>query len=728
MNAPAAAPSDRGVLGILTDLDGVVRHWRRQGASAAEAELGLPPRTLSRYTSSSHSDAAHAGALTWEQWTDGVRERIAADHGTPIAERAVELWSADRGEVNEQMAGLLRRARATGLIVAVLTNNTTVLDADLALHGLDDLFDHVFNSAATGLAKPSPRAYEHALATMGLKPHQVVFTDDSALNADAARSLGMHAHHFREPDGARAFEDYLAALGVTLAAHADDPAPARPLRAAGPPPGHAEHDDHHSLRTRYTATGPDPKAVAARLTATGDAAWALPTGRHTLLAGDPEGRVTRWRLLPPGTDPAHAAGNPEAWMPAPVPPGAEYLPPWTPGTRTEAAAHAAALITEAAAALTRAADTQTGSDPLTAALDLDTARHHLTRLAAMLARRQPRPWPDAPAARYLDAAATTLLTASLQADPTTSAGRARSATALFHLLSSVRRTAALLLDAYSPWPWPDLERRLVPLLATTLAAPDTDALYGVELAATYDEHRPVAPGLAEALRAFAAGTLAGRDVLELGAGTGRITAHLAHTAATYTALETSPAMARRLMARNLPGVRLFVGDALAPPLPDDSTDVVVEHEVLLFTADPLAAADQALRVLRPGGTLVRLLLHAHGEDPAADLDTVYRAAAFHGRPAPLITGKGTDRLVTAHLATCGLPTAESVLAEYTEHTTPARALAALDARAWPYQHQATPAQHTDGMTAAELLARALPEQGQPVRYRLRALTTTKEAR
>ncbi|MFJ2807847.1 HAD-IA family hydrolase [Kitasatospora sp. NPDC087271] len=668
MNRTAAEPRIRG---ILVDLDGVVRFWHRKGATAAEAELGLPPRALSAYTSSRHSDAAHSGALTWGQWTAGVRERMVASLGTESADRAFALWSADRGEPNAPMVALLRRARAAGLTIALLTNNTTILDNDLAHHRLDVLFDHVLNSSTTGLTKPSPRAYEHALATMGLSASEVAFADDSDINADAARAVGLHAHHFREPGGADAFEQYLASLGVTLPSDPVHPTLPEPVKAVAPPPGHAEHDDHQSVRTRYLSTGLPAVAVATRLTTCG-AAWAQPTGEHTLASVDDSGHVTQWRLVPPGTEAAHVAGHPGAWMPQPAPPGAEYLPPWTAATRASAARHATGLLTEAAAALTRTAGAHGAGDRLSAALHLESARHALTRLASMLARRQPRPWPDAASARYLGQAATTLLTASLRVDPTTPAGLSRSVTALFHLLGRLRQNSALLLGAETAWPWPDLDRHLVPLLDATFTAPGPDVLYGAGLATPYDDHRPVAPALAAALRTFATDHLAGRDVLELGAGTGRITAHLAAGPSTYTALEPSPDMAALLTARNLPGVRLFLGTALAIPLPDASADVVVEHEALLFTDDPLAATDQALRVLRPGGQLVRLLLHAHGDDPAGDLDAAYRKAAFQDQPAPLITGKGTDHLVTAHLGAHGLDTTVTLLAEYDDHRTPSR--------------------------------------------------------
>ncbi|MEV7928557.1 HAD family hydrolase [Kitasatospora sp. NPDC088779] len=725
MNTTTSGNAGPQIRGLLVDLDGVVRLWHRAGARAAEAELSLPDRHLSRYTTNRFSDAAHAGALTWEQWTDGVRERLAADLGPEAAERATALWTADRGQVNQEMAALLRRARTAGLSVALLTNNTTVLDRDLAHHGIDGLFDHVLNSAATGLAKPSRLAFEDALAHMGLAPGEVAFTDDSDLNTAAAAALGLHAHHFRQPGGAAAFEAYLAALGVTL-----PPEPARvPLPTepgTGAPPGHGDHDRHRSVHVRYLATGLSAEHAARHLPT---AAWAQPLGEHTLATGSSTGAVTVWRLTPAGTHVRHAAGHPDAWMPQPVPGGAEYLPPWTTATRAQARPHAEALLTEAALALTQLADSHRAGDRLGAALHLQAARHALTRAAVLLARRQARPWPDAIGSRYLTPAVAQHLATSLAADPTTPTGLATSLRPLLEILAAVRHDADLVLTAGLAWPWQDLARALGPVLGDDIRlhpATDTPSLYGAALAATYDEHRPVGPHLAAALRAFATRTLTGLQVVELGAGTGRITAHLAHTAAGYTATEPSAAMAQHLSALRLPAVRVLLADALALPLADSSADVVVEHEVLLFAADPLAAADQALRILRPGGQLVRLLLHSSGQDPAADLDAAYRRAAFTDGPAPLITGKGTDHLITRHLADRGLATAETVLAQYTETRTPHQALNALAARAWPYQHQASEAQHEAGMAAAHRRARTLPTIGRPVRMVLRALTTTAE--
>jgi SAM-dependent methyltransferase len=99
--------------------------------------------------------------------------------------------------------------------------------------------------------------------------------------------------------------------------------------------------------------------------------------------------------------------------------------------------------------------------------------------------------------------------------------------------------------------------------------------------------------------------VAGRDVLDLGSGTGhyaRFTAALG--ARTAVALDVTWAMAA---AGPRPAV---VGDAARLPFLDRSLDLVVAALLLSFVDDRAALFAEAARVLRPGGVLVASDLHA----------------------------------------------------------------------------------------------------------------------
>jgi SAM-dependent methyltransferase len=117
----------------------------------------------------------------------------------------------------------------------------------------------------------------------------------------------------------------------------------------------------------------------------------------------------------------------------------------------------------------------------------------------------------------------------------------------------------------------------------------------------YERARPTYPE--EALAALDAelGLGPGRDVLDLAAGTGKLTRLLVARGANVTAVEPVPAMAAQLAAA-VPGVTLLDGTAEAIPLVDRSVDVVTVGQAFHWFDAPVALAEIA-RVLRPGGGL-----------------------------------------------------------------------------------------------------------------------------
>lgn len=106
--------------------------------------------------------------------------------------------------------------------------------------------------------------------------------------------------------------------------------------------------------------------------------------------------------------------------------------------------------------------------------------------------------------------------------------------------------------------------------------------------------------------------LSGR-VLDLGSGTGAMFPYYADGGADpeVLAVEPDPAMRRRARRRGAEldlDVAFIGGDATALGLADASVDAAVFSMVLCTVTDPAAAIDEAVRVLRPGGT-VRVFEH-----------------------------------------------------------------------------------------------------------------------
>ncbi len=102
-------------------------------------------------------------------------------------------------------------------------------------------------------------------------------------------------------------------------------------------------------------------------------------------------------------------------------------------------------------------------------------------------------------------------------------------------------------------------------------------------------------------------------VLDCGVGTGGLSTALAHALPkpfALDAIDISPAMLERASTNlRAAGVdaTLREGDVRALPYEDASFDVVMTAHVLEHLADPSAALDEMVRVLKPGGLLIACL-------------------------------------------------------------------------------------------------------------------------
>jgi SAM-dependent methyltransferase len=117
-------------------------------------------------------------------------------------------------------------------------------------------------------------------------------------------------------------------------------------------------------------------------------------------------------------------------------------------------------------------------------------------------------------------------------------------------------------------------------------------------------------GIPEASLHLLPDDLAGLDTIELGCGTGYVSAWLARRGARPVGIDNSEAQlttARRLQAEHGLEFPLIHGNAEAVPYPDASFDVAISEYGASIWADPYRWIPEASRLLRPGGRLIFLV-------------------------------------------------------------------------------------------------------------------------
>jgi putative hydrolase of the HAD superfamily len=209
------------VTAVVVDLGGVITDSPMTAFAAYEAEAGLPEGLIVRLNSTDPDTNAWArferNELDAAGFTDAFEaEALAAGHRLD----ARRVLAALAGEVRPQMVEAVRRLRAAGLPLALLSNNVAPMERTGRLGELLELFDAVVESSVEGVRKPEPEIYHRALARLSaaagrdLAPSDCAYLDDLGINLKPARAMGMHTIKVTDPDVA--LDELSALVGLDL--------------------------------------------------------------------------------------------------------------------------------------------------------------------------------------------------------------------------------------------------------------------------------------------------------------------------------------------------------------------------------------------------------------------------------------------------------------------------------------------------------------------------------
>jgi putative hydrolase of the HAD superfamily len=199
------------VSAVIFDLGGVLTESPMTAFAAYEEEAGLPAGLIRRLNSTDPHTNAWAKFERNELEVDGFSaafeaEALAAGHRV----EAARVLAALRGELRPAMLAAVRRLRAAGLPLALLSNNVAPMERTGQLGELLGLFDAIVESSVEGVRKPEPEIYVRALRRLSevvgrpIEAADCAYLDDLGINLKPARELGFSTIKVVDPADALA--------------------------------------------------------------------------------------------------------------------------------------------------------------------------------------------------------------------------------------------------------------------------------------------------------------------------------------------------------------------------------------------------------------------------------------------------------------------------------------------------------------------------------------------
>jgi len=211
--------ASNGIRAIVCDFGGVLTTPLLGSFERVQDEIQIPAESLGkalREASKGRGDnplfELERGEMSEAAFLDLLSTQLEPLLGhRPHLHRFREVYF-DALDPNEPMIELMRELKASGLKMAMLTNNVREWEPLWrSMMPVDEIFEAVVDSAFVGCRKPEPRIYELTLERIGMAAEACLFVDDLQPNCDGAEAIGMSAVHFR--DNEQAIGEIRAALG-----------------------------------------------------------------------------------------------------------------------------------------------------------------------------------------------------------------------------------------------------------------------------------------------------------------------------------------------------------------------------------------------------------------------------------------------------------------------------------------------------------------------------------
>jgi len=214
-------PQANGIRAIVSDFGGVLTTPLLSSFVAVQDEIGIATEDLGKAMRAATEKRGENPLYEMErgELAEGAFLDLLADALEPLVGHRPHLHRFrevyfEALHPNGEMIELMRELKASGLKMALLTNNVREWEPLWrSMLPVDEIFEEIVDSAFVGCRKPETRIYEMTLERIGMRAEECVFIDDLHPNCEGAEALGMRAVHFR--DNEQAIGEIRAALDAS---------------------------------------------------------------------------------------------------------------------------------------------------------------------------------------------------------------------------------------------------------------------------------------------------------------------------------------------------------------------------------------------------------------------------------------------------------------------------------------------------------------------------------
>jgi putative hydrolase of the HAD superfamily len=212
-------PPTNGLRAVVSDFGGVLTTPLFAAFAAFQDEVRISPENLGKAMRVGLAEGEdlplfrlERGEISEDEFIERLEDGLESilGHRPHLHHFRQKFWGALHP--NEEMIALMHELKASGLKMAMLTNNVREWEPLWrSMLPVDEIFEEIVDSAFVGCRKPEAQIYELTLERIGIPAEACLFIDDLEPNVEGAEAAGMSAVHFR--DNEQAIAEIRAALG-----------------------------------------------------------------------------------------------------------------------------------------------------------------------------------------------------------------------------------------------------------------------------------------------------------------------------------------------------------------------------------------------------------------------------------------------------------------------------------------------------------------------------------